>query len=276
MTPNIPIDRLGVCSWSLQPSSAEDLVRKVQEVGLERVQLALCPMLDDPEGFADVGARLKDAGVTILSGMFASLGENYSTLESIRETGGVRPDATWKANLERAIAAAPLAASMGIDLVTMHAGFIPHRIEDCGYAILLERIRTIADTFGEHGIRLGLETGQETAATLIDTIRVLDHEGVGVNFDPANMLLYGMGDPITAIDRLAPWVVQIHAKDARSCEVPGVWGQEMRLGEGEVDWSLFLERVLAIEPEVNVLIECEEGDERIEDVRHARRLLIGN
>lgn len=276
MTPTIPADRLGVCSWSLQPTSAEDLVSRMAEVGLDRVQLALCPLLDDPQGFADVGRRLEDAGVGILSGMFESLDENYATLESIRESGGVRPDRTWDANLARATAAAPLAAAMGIDLVTMHVGFIPHRIEDSGYAVLLERIRTIADRFGDHGIRLGLETGQETAATLIDTIRVLDHDGVGVNFDPANMLLYGMGDPIAAIERLAPWVLQIHAKDARSCEVPGVWGAETRLGDGEIDWSVFLRHVLAIDPAVNVLIEREGGDDRIGDIRHARRLLIGD
>ncbi len=275
MPPTIPVHHVGVCSWSLQPSSGSDLVARLKAVDLARVQLALCPVLDDPNGFGDVASRLQAAGIEILSGMFEAAGEDYSSLESIQETGGVRPDGTWKLNLERATAAADLAASMGIGLVTMHVGFIPHRIEDCGYAILLDRIRAIADRFWEHGIKLGLETGQETAATLIDTIRVLDHDGIGVNFDPANMLLYGMGDPIDAIRRLAPWVIQVHAKDARCSEIPGVWGVETPLGEGQVDWSGFLEKVRAIDPEVDVLIEREGGDDRLGDIRLARRLLIG-
>ena len=276
MSPNIPADRVGVCTWSLQPRSAEDLVDRLGEVDLDRVQLALCPILDEPERFGDVGRRFEAAGVRILSGMVTAVGEDYSTLESIRETGGVRPDRTWPLNLERAPAAAELAAGLGIELVTMHVGFIPHRIEDCGYAILLERIRTIADRFWKHGIKLGLETGQETAATLIDTIRVLDHEGIRVNFDPANMLLYGMGDPIDAIERLSPWVAQVHIKDARRSEIAGVWGAETRMGEGEIDWDGFLGHVLAIDPPVDVLIEREAGCDRVGDIRDARRLLIGD
>ena len=277
MTLATPVDpdRLGVCSWSLRPTSDVDLTTRLKALGVGAVQLALDPVLESPDDFGTAIPRLRDAGIRIASGMLEAVGEDYSTLESIARTGGVRPDEHWPATRARAERVAALAGREGIPLVTMHAGFIPHDAADPGRAVVLDRLRTIADLFATAGVRLGLETGQESAATLIAALEALDHPNVGVNFDPANMILYGMGDPIEAIRLLAPRVVQVHAKDALPTETPGTWGREMPLGQGAVDWASFMPEVLGLVPAVDVVIEREGGDDRSGDIALARRFLLG-
>ncbi|RPH46743.1 MAG: sugar phosphate isomerase/epimerase, partial [Planctomycetota bacterium] len=120
------------------------------------------------------------------------------------------------------------------------------------------------------GIALGLETGQETAATLAACLRKLGHEGVGVNLDPANMILYDKGDPVAAIGTLGPWLKQCHLKDAARTTVPGQWGEEVVLGTGQVDWKAFFEALKAAGFAGNLCIEREAGKQRVADIRTAR------
>ncbi len=94
--------RIGVCSWSLRPSDAGDLCAKIGACGLSGVQLALDPVREGRWKEADTVERLKDAGIAVLSGMMAMAGEEYSTLDSIKRTGGVRMDAMWPRNLAAA------------------------------------------------------------------------------------------------------------------------------------------------------------------------------
>src|SRR5688572_12996243 len=122
--------------------------------------------------------------------MMSTHGEDYSTLATIRETGGLRPDRHWKRNLEAAREDTALARRLGLDLVTFHAGFLPEQRSDPERAKLLDRLRLVCDAFHEQGVRLGFETGQESAETLSEVLAELDHPAAGVNFDPANMILY--------------------------------------------------------------------------------------
>jgi sugar phosphate isomerase/epimerase len=265
--------RLGVCSWSLQPESAGELVAQVRETGLLAVQLALDPVRRAEMPLPGLRSALAWAGVTVVSGMMAMAGEDYSTLEAIRRTGGIVPDATWEANLAAAHANAVVAERLGLRLVTFHAGFIPHDAGSPGFAVLLDRVRRIAGAFAERGIRVALETGQETAAALLDLLRGLDTAGIGVNFDPANMIMYGMGDPIAALRALAPHVVQLHVKDALPARHLGEWGTEVPVGEGTVDWQALFGVLRAKGMALDLVIEREAGGQRILDVRTAAALV---
>jgi sugar phosphate isomerase/epimerase len=264
--------RIGVCSWSLRPRDPDHLIRMVGDLGLGAVQLALVPVVEDPGVWGEAVDALGSAGIRVASGMLAMANEDYSSLESIRRTGGVRPNADWPANRQRAAAVARAAAGAGLDLVTFHAGFLPEA-GDPLRATMLDRLRAVADAFAEHGVATALETGQETAETLEGVLAELDRPDVGVNFDPANMILYDMGDPVRALERLAPAVRQVHVKDAVPTEVPGAWGREMPAGRGAVDWPAFFEIAGSIEPPVSFIIEREAGGQRIEDVAAARDLI---
>jgi len=261
---------IGVCSWSLQPRSVRALVKSVRQCGLRAVQLSLKPLRRDEWSEQDTALRLEDAGIAIRSGMLSMDGEDYSSIESIRRTGGVRPDATWAANLISAEHCARIAGRFGLTLVSFHAGFLPESRDGAGRATMLERVRAVADVFAREGVELALETGQETADTLLSVLAELDRPDVGVNFDPANMLLYGMGDPVAALSALAPHVRQIHVKDARKSAVAGQWGEELPVGEGEVDWRAFFDVITQRGLDVDLMIEREAGTRRERDVARAR------
>jgi hypothetical protein len=92
------LERLAVCSWSLQPADPAQLVTLLETIGLKRVQLALDPLREDPEGWGRAAAVFSGAGVSVVSGMFGTIGEDYSTLETIKATGGLVPDEHWEQN----------------------------------------------------------------------------------------------------------------------------------------------------------------------------------
>lgn len=263
--------RLAVCSWSLRPTSPQDLLAQLHETGLDAVQLALGPIVREPETWANTIETIREGGIEIVSGMMATVGEDYTSLQTIAETGGVRPDSTWSENLEHAEAVAELAAAAGIGLVTFHAGFIPESAADPEHGVLVGRLQTIADRFAAAGVRVGFETGQETAVALLEALEHIGRPNVGVNFDPANMILYAKGDPVDAVTRLRPHVVQIHIKDAVATSTPGTWGSEVPVGTGAVDWSGFLDATRGLD--VDFVIEREAGENRIAEIRQAAMLV---
>jgi sugar phosphate isomerase/epimerase len=263
--------RLAVCSWSMEPKSADDLMKKLAETGILRTQVALDPVrTNEGGGWADVGAKAKARGVALVSGMMGTVGEDYTTLDTIRKTGGVVPDATWTENWKNIQANAELAARLGLALVTFHAGFLPHEETDPTFAKLQDRIRKIADAFQAKGIALGMETGQEKPETLAAFLTKLGHKNVGVNLDPANVILYDKGDPVAAVKVLGPWLKQCHLKDAVRTKVPGQWGEEVVLGTGQVDWKAFFAALSAAGFTGNLCIEREAGKQRVADIRTAR------
>lgn len=247
---------------------------KLTSAGIHRVQLALDPLREMPAVWGDTAALFGQAGITIISGMFGCVGEDYSTLESIRLSGGICPDATWDENLSNIRATVPIAVALGLKLVTFHAGFVPHDPADPDYAKMLARLAAVSEVFGKEGITVGLETGQETAAELAILMKALNDPHVSINFDPANMLLYGKGDPIQALRLLAPWIRQLHIKDAVTSRVPGQWGEEVAVGTGEVNWHDFFSVLDEIKYSGALVIEREAGNQRLADIRIARELVL--
>jgi sugar phosphate isomerase/epimerase len=181
-------------------------------------------------------------------------------------------DANWAANLEAARENAAAAARHRIPLVTFHAGFIPHE-RGRQRETMLERLRAMTDSFEDQGVRVAFETGQETAPTLMEALQDLKRATVGVNFDPANMILYGMGDPVEAVRQLAPRVAQVHIKDATPTAVVGTWGREVATGTGAVDWPAFFGVLRDERVECDFMIEREAGGTRVPDILAARKIV---
>jgi sugar phosphate isomerase/epimerase len=266
-------ERLAVCSWSLQPASPADLAAKLETTGIRRVQLALDPLRDLPKVWGETAALFRQKGITIISGMFGCVGEDYSTLETIRLTGGIAPDATWEQNWDNMRTTAALAHELGLKLVTFHAGFLPHEEKDPNFAKMLRQLSETADVFKAAKIALALETGQETAPVLVQLLQALKRRNVGVNFDPANMILYDKGNPIAALRVLGPWIRQVHIKDARRTKVPGTWGEEVAAGTGEVDWQAFFATLRELNYKGDFVIEREAGTQRVADIQAAREMV---
>lgn len=265
------VNSLGVCSWSLKPDSCGDLIHHLGLCELSRVQIALDPITSGSWDIQSLMNQITEAKVVIRSGMMETIGEDYSTLESIKATGGLRPDQHWDENLRRAQRDAEVAHDLKLNLVTFHAGFIPEE-DSSERRTLIERIKAIADVFGEFGIRVGLETGQERAESLLELLSSPNLSHVGVNFDPANMILYGMGDPARSLELLKDHIVQVHMKDACVSMVAGTWGKEMPAGQGEVDWNHFFNQIRTLPNAIDVVIEREAGDQRVKDIIQAQKI----
>ena len=266
-------ERLAVCTWSLQPQSPADLVEKLRQIGVPRVQLALDPIRENPSTWSSVGQVLREAGFSIVSGMIGFVGEDYTTIETIHATGGVAPDETWNENWENVPGSAAIAAQLGIRLVTFHAGFLPLDQSDPAGTKMRHRLELIADVFAARNIDVAFETGQETSAVLLSFLKQLGRANVGVNFDPANMILYDKGNPIEALRDLSGWLKQVHIKDAIRTRNPGTWGEEVVAGSGEVPWRDFFATLRELKFTGHCCLEREAGTSRVADLLAAKQMV---
>ncbi len=264
---------IGVCSWSLHPKDLSDLLAQTKAAGLAHIQIGLIPPLTvlDPARIKEQAAQIKAAGIELTGGMIGFVGEDYTTIDSIKRTGGFVPDADYPARFALVEQAAKIAAALGAAHVSAHIGFVPHEGDDpARYQTMIGRIRDIADLLKTHHLGLNLETGQEPAAELAEFLERLQRPTVGVNFDPANMILYGAGDPIAAINILGPRIKHVHVKDATASANPGTdWGAEVPFGTGQVNAAAFLKALHDARYTGPLCIEREAGSQRLVDVKFA-------
>ena len=264
------LSRLAVCSWSLRPTDPADLANQLRDLGILRAQLDLDPLRENPAVWGELPAVFADAGIEVVSGMFRTVGEDYTSLESIRRSGGLVPDATWDANWANLQVTVHNARRLGIPIVMTHAGFLPHEPSDPAFAKLLGRMRQVARLFADHGLTLCCETGQESAAALVGFLDHLAEPNVAVNFDPANMLLYNSGDPIAALRSIGHRVKSCHLKDATLTPTPGTWGAEVPIGSGQVDWPAFFATMADLDYRGYFCFEREAGAARAGDIAAGR------
>jgi L-ribulose-5-phosphate 3-epimerase len=267
---------VGVCSWSLRPKDVSDLIAQVRAADLSHVQLALAPFLDihAEDRDRDLGL-IKDAGLSVTATMISYPGEDYSSIAAIKRTGGLIPDDLWPARRELTLRAASLSRALGCKCLTTHVGFIPPP-NDAMYPTVVQRILELTKPLAEIGVDLLMETGQEPADELLQFINNVPAKNLGVNFDPANMLLYGSGDPVEAIGILGKRIRHVHVKDAVKSDNPGTdWGEEVPFGDGEVPHASFLAALRAVGYTGPLVIEREAGNERLADVKYAMETLAG-
>lgn len=215
---------------------------------------------------SDIEELLASGKWQISSTLFNSRYDDYSTLESIRATGGLVPDEHWEENRVLVEKVIRLSAQWKSPYVMLHAGFINHA-DKVGFAKLTDRLKYVRDVCADAGTELTLETGQETADDL--AAMLVDLPGVYVNFDPANMILYGKGDPVRAVKILAPWIRHVHIKDATYSKVSGQWGDEVEWTKGEVNADAFIAALDEIGFVGALAVEREAGENRAGDIAAA-------
>jgi L-ribulose-5-phosphate 3-epimerase len=261
---------LGVCSWSLQVKNVPELRRFLDELGTNVVQIACGDPhhanWDEGDAFPDVA---KKAGIVMTGAMLGFPGEDYTSPETIKRTGGFGDPAVRRERIDLLKWGLERTLALGLSDLMLHAGFLLEP-GDPGRSALLDTLGLAAQLAGEKGVTLAFETGQETATLLRTTLDDLNSPYAKVNFDPANMLLYDMGDPIKALEILGPDIRSVHAKDAIRPAVAGQWGQEVPLGEGEVGMAMFMKALHRVGYRGPLVVEREVGDQagRLKDVRH--------
>jgi sugar phosphate isomerase/epimerase len=191
-------------------------------------------------------AKIKSAGIRVTCVFGGFDGESYASIPITAQTVGLVPEATRAARLKEMKEISDFARLLDVDAVGLHIGFVPHDRKSSAYTSLLDCTRDLLDHVARNGQWLHLETGQETAEHLLEFIRDVDRKNLAINFDPANMILYGNGNPIEALMMVGEHVRSVHCKDGKwaSPDVRGKeWGTEVALGEGDVNIELYL-RVL--------------------------------
>src|SRR3954449_2785860 len=259
---NYPIEPLeiGVCSWSLQVQNIPELKGFLDRLEISVVQLAC----GDPHHAAwDEGdgmpAAAKAAGLKISGTMLGFPGEDYTTPQTIQKTGGFGDPATRAERLERLRWALDRTRALGLPDLMLHAGFIPEPGQ-ADRKPFLDTLARVSDLAKSKGVTVAFETGQETADLLRRTLDDLKCPNLKVNFDPANMLLYDKGDPLRAVEILGPDIRSVHVKDANRPKVPGTWGEEVPLGQGQVNIKEFLRTLRRVGYRGALCIEREAGD----------------
>jgi sugar phosphate isomerase/epimerase len=219
-------------------------------------------------------AAARDSGLRLSGAMLGFPGEDYTTPLTIRATGGFGDPTLRPERLDRLAWALDRTVAMGLADLTLHAGFLP-RPGDPDRRAFLDTLATAGRMAADQGVTLAFETGQESADLLRATLDDLAATNLKVNFDPANMLLYDMGDPIRAVHILGPDIRSVHVKDARKPSVPGSWGTELPLGEGDVNIPAFLSTLQAVGYRGALIVEREVGDQasRIRDIGAGLSLL---
>jgi len=187
-------------------------------------------------------------------------GESYADVEAVRKTVGFVPPATRASREARTLEVSQFAHEIGAPSIATHIGCVPANRNDPDYIAVAALVRGICDRAAQINQTFALETGQESAAELLAFIREVDRPNLGINFDPANMILYGTGEPVEALERLQAKVLSVHCKDGKWPTGPGVLGVETPLGHGEVNWKRFLTQLEKGGYREPLAIEREEPD----------------
>ena len=257
-------------------TDAREALQRVRSLGLPTAQIGYPAALDNEAGLREIEAARLVTGVEITTVFCGFAGESYADIPTVQRTVGLVPEETRAERVEKTLQIAEFAQKIGVSRVAAHIGFVPEDHADPLYAPMVEVTREICEALKARGQVFALETGQETAQGLKHFIEDVKVDNLRVNFDPANMILYGNDQPIPALDVLMPWIDGVHCKDGRWPTAEGQLGEETPLGDGDVNLHDWLKRLLELGYRGPLTIEREiSGEQQKADILRAVALLEG-
>jgi sugar phosphate isomerase/epimerase len=266
----------GVMFWAGDPPA--QTLSTLREIGFRCGQIGVPGNLEiTPRVVQEWKKALAEAHFTVYTAFAAFEGESYADIPTVQRTVGFIPEVTREVREQRMLEVSDFAAQLSIPSIATHVGFVPEAANDPNYLAVREMVRRVCDHAVSHQQTFALETGQERAEVLLEFLLDVNRRNLGINFDPANMILYGTGDPVASLAIVGQHVVSVHCKDGDwpPAGVPGALGAERPLGKGSVDLKAFLTGLKKIGYRGPLTIEREAHDkeERLRDLTEGRQLL---
>jgi len=256
-------------------SEPDKELSKVQELGFPTCQVSCWDMKLYSKRIArklTSAAKAHDIEITtIWAGLPGTYIWNFVDGPS---TIGLVPLRTRRVRLKALRKASDFASWTEVESITTHVGFIPENPKDPVYTSLIDAIKEVAKFCAQNRESFWFETGQETPVTLLRTIEDVGAENLGINLDPANLLMYGKANPVEALDVFGQYVRGVHAKDGEYPTNGRELGKEKPLGEGRVNFPVLISKLKALGYEGALTIEREiSGPQQTEDIKKAKLFL---
>lgn len=259
---------IGVMFWAGRDPG--ETLRELKSLGVRCGQMGIPGDMRLEGASAGWKRALESEPFTVVTVFAAYNGESYADIPTVQQTVGFVPPATRAEREARTLAVSDFAADLGIPGIATHIGFVPEDSLSADYLSVREVVRRVCDHAASYGQSFALETGQESADALLDFLLLTNRDNLRINFDPANMILYGTGDPIAALHTLAQHVLTVHCKDGDwpPKNSPGALGEERRLGDGAVGMERFIAALKEIRYKGPLTIEREVNDpgQRLRDI----------
>ena len=266
---------VGLMFWAGPDAAA--VLREVKALGIRCWQLGVPGDLPLDGAAPRWKAALQREQFHLTTVFAAYRGESYADVPTVQRTVGFIPQATRGEREARTLEVIDFGAAIGVGSFACHIGFVPEDTAHPDYIAVREMVRRICDHAAKHGMTFALETGQEPAHVLREFLHDVGRPNIGINFDPANMILYGTGDPIEALGILGPHVLSVHCKDGDwpPKDNPAALGTEQPLGRGSVGMERYIRKLKEIgyRGPLNIEREIEDREQQKRDILMGKELL---
>jgi len=239
---------LGCIFWAQNDKPALEQLQAIKALGLNCAQLGCSGEFIIIGKAAEWKAAAEAENFSLLAVVAAYDGEDYADIPTVERTVGFIPHATRLIREARTLALSDFAKEIGIPVFACHVGFVPHDKTNENYLEVQAMVRRICDHCETNGQHFHLETGQEPAEVLLDFLTDTAKPNLAINFDPANMILYGTSDPVEAMEILKDHIRSVHVKDGDWPDKtkPGSLGTEKPLGQGSVGMPSYIAKLKEI------------------------------
>lgn len=231
----IPVDK---------ETNFEKKFQEAKAIGIDSCQLSFW----DPNLYAEATAKriqtaLQKTGFSVSLLWAGWSGPQHWNFIDGPATLGLVPERYRDIRLNELKKASDFALRLGIKDIATHVGFLPENPTDPAYPPLVDSLRSLCLFLKERGQNFLFETGQETPVTLLRTIERIGTGNVFINFDTANLVLYGKANSADAVTVLGKYIRNTHVKDGRYPTCGDELGVETKVGDGVVDFQKVLSRL---------------------------------
>jgi len=266
---------IGVMFWAGR--DPVETIRELQALGARCGQIGVAGDTPLAGAAPKWKAAIEAENFPVVTAFCAYNGESYADIPTVQQTVGFIPRQTRAEREKRTLEVSDFARDAGIPSIATHIGFVPEDDTDADYTAVRGMVRRICDHAAKNHQTFALETGQEPADTLLRFLIDVNRPNLGINFDPANMILYGTGDPVDALGTLAQHVLSVHCKDGDwpAKGVAGALGEEKPLGQGAVGMPRFVQKLKSIgfKGPLNIEREVQDPAQRLRDIGMGVKLL---